>query len=70
MGLSLFVADKGYLDDVSVSEVSAFEDALRNFMQSAHSPLMQKINDGGVYDAEIEKQLTVAVEEFKRTGSW
>lgn len=70
MGLSLFIAEKGYLDDVSVSEVGLFEAALRSHMLNSHAVLMNKINDGGQYDAEIEKQLTVAVEDFKRTGSW
>jgi F-type H+-transporting ATPase subunit alpha len=70
MGLSLFVVEKGYLDDVPVAEVSSFEMALKSFMNSAHASLLQKINDSGAYDDEVEKQLKSAVEEFKRTGSW
>lgn len=70
MALSLFIVEKGYLDDVPVSEVSAFELALQDFMRASHSSLMQKINETGNYDAEIESALKAAVESFKKTGSW
>lgn len=70
MAMSLFVAEKGYLDDVPVAEVSAFEAAMRVFMNSTYAPLMNKINETGNYNAEIEAEMTAAVEEFKRTGSW
>jgi F-type H+-transporting ATPase subunit alpha len=70
MSLSLFVVEKGYLDDVPVGEVSAFESALHSFMQASHAALVHKINGSGAYDDDIESQLKAAVEEFKRTGSW
>jgi F-type H+-transporting ATPase subunit alpha len=70
MGVSLFVADKGYLDDVPVSEVTAFEAALQDYIYAQHAPLMNQINEAGAYDDAIESQLRAAVEEFKRTGSW
>ena len=70
MAVSLFVVEKGYLDDVPVAEVSAFESALLNYMRASHLSLMQKISDTGAYDNEIETQLKAAVEEFKRSGSW
>lgn len=70
MGVSLFVVEKGYLDDISVAEISAFEAALHGFMKSNHQNLMDKINASGNYDSEIESELKNAVEDFKRTGSW
>jgi len=70
MGVSLYVVEKGYLDDVPVAEIGAFETALRGFMHASHATLMHKINEAGAYDTEIENQLKAAVEEFKRTGSW
>ena len=70
MALSLFIADKGYLDDVPVSEISAFETALQSYMHSSHAALLHKINEAGAYDDAIESQLKAAVVEFKRTGSW
>lgn len=70
MALSLFVVDKGYLDDVPVAEIRSFEAALQDFMHSSHKALLNKINKSGNYDAEIESQLKEAVENFKKTGSW
>lgn len=70
MGLSLYVAEKGYLDDVPVAEISSFEAALQGYMQGSHAALMHKINEAGAYDDTIESQLKQAVEEFKQTGSW
>lgn len=70
MGLSLFAIEKGYLDDLLVSEVTAFETSLLSYMQSSCSALMEKINEDGAYNETIESELKSAVEEFKRTGSW
>ena len=70
MAVSLFVVDKGFLDDVPVSGITSFESALQGFMHASHSGLMNKINEAGAYDSAIEAQLMAAVEDFKRTGSW
>ncbi|MCC5792795.1 MAG: F0F1 ATP synthase subunit alpha [Legionellaceae bacterium] len=70
MGLSLFVAEKGYLDDIPVAEIGAFEKALHGFMHSNYAALMLNIRQTGSYDADIEQQLHDAVEAFKQTGSW
>ncbi len=70
MAVSLFIAEKGYLDDVPVVEVSAFEASLQSYMSSSHAALMSKINEAGAYDDAIEAQLNKIVAEFKQTGSW
>jgi F-type H+/Na+-transporting ATPase subunit alpha len=70
MAVSLFIAEKGYLDDIPVAEISAFETALRGVMHTQHADLLKKINETGNYDESIEKALKAAVDEFKRTGSW
>jgi F-type H+-transporting ATPase subunit alpha len=70
MGLSLYAVEKGYLDDVSVAEVSSFEDSLHGYMHSVQADLMNKINQAGGYNDEIESQLKSALDEFKQTGSW
>jgi F-type H+-transporting ATPase subunit alpha len=70
MAVSLYAVEKGFLDDVPVSEVCSFEAALQDYMHSSNASLMHKINEAGAYDDEIDAQLKKAVEEFKRTGSW
>ena len=70
MGISLYVAEKGYLDDIPVNEVSAFESALHGYLHSSHAALLKKINEAGGYDNDIEASIKKAVEDFKRTASW
>ena len=70
MALSLYVVEKGYLDDIPVIEVSAFDNALRRTLHASHAQLAQKINETGAYDETIETQFRKIVEEFKQTGSW
>lgn len=70
MGLTLFVVEKGYLDDIEVSQVSLFVRSLRSHAQNSHAELLAKINDGGKYDEDIEASLHNLVKEFKKTGSW
>ncbi len=70
MAVSLFVVEKGYLDDVPVSEIKSFEASLHDYMSASHAPLIHKINETGDYNSDIEKELKSAVEDFKRTGSW
>lgn len=70
MGVSLFVVEKGYLDDVPVAEVTAFEKALHEFMHHAHRALLEEINASGDYNDTIEAKLKAAVEEFKNMGNW
>lgn len=70
MGLSLFVVEKGYLDDVPVNEVSSFEASLHDYMRAHHASLLETIKASGNYDNDIEASLKKAVEEFKRTASW
>ena len=70
MAVSLFAAEKGYLDDVPAAEITAFERSLHDHMHASYAELLSKINEDGNYNADIESQLKAAVESFKKTGSW
>lgn len=70
MAASLFAVDRGYVDDVEVGKVVAFEKAMHDFMHSQHQDLLERINSSGDYDDDIEAALQKAVEEFKAKGSW
>ena len=70
MAVSLFIVEKGYLDDIPVSEVASFEQSLRDYMHASNETLLSKINESGAFNDDIEKELHEAVKEFKRTGSW
>ncbi|MFB3081727.1 MAG: F0F1 ATP synthase subunit alpha [Nitrosomonadaceae bacterium] len=70
MALTLFAVNKGYLDDVEVKRALAFETALRGHMQSKYSTIMEKIKTSKDLDAETEKELDAAVQDFKTSGSY
>lgn len=70
MAVSLYVVEKGYLDDVELDKVVSFERALQDYMTTDHADLLQKINETGGYDGEIDKAIKTAVEQFKATQTW
>jgi F-type H+/Na+-transporting ATPase subunit alpha len=70
MALTLFAVNKGYLDDVEVNRALAFESALRGHMRSKYSDIMDKIQTSGELDAETDKALDAAVQDFKSSGSY
>ena len=70
MALTLFSVNKGYLDDVEVNRALAFESALRGHMRSKYSDIMDKIQTSGELDAETDKALDAAVQDFKSSGSY
>jgi F-type H+/Na+-transporting ATPase subunit alpha len=70
MAVSLFAANEGYLDDVEAAKVVDFEGALQGYMTSSHKDLMDKINESGDYDAEIEQALHDALKDFKANHTW
>jgi F-type H+-transporting ATPase subunit alpha len=70
MGLMLYAADEGYLNDVDVSKVGDFEDALLSYMHGEHGDLMSSIVGSGDYSDEIEATFKAAIEAFKSTQTW
>src|SRR5690625_7503827 len=70
MAVSLFAGNEGYLDDLSLDKVVSFENALRDYMNASHKDLLDKINESGDWNDELESAMRSAVDEFKKTGSW
>jgi len=68
--LSIFAADRGFMDDVPVEKVGSFEEALHSFFASEKADLEKKINDTGDWNDDIEKQFTEVVEQFKKTQTF
>jgi F-type H+-transporting ATPase subunit alpha len=66
MGVSLFAVNGGYLDDIPVNKILAFESALHQYMKQSHSELMSKIANTKDIDKDAEALLTGAVSEFKK----
>ena len=68
--LSIFAADRGYMDDVDVEKIGSFEEALHGYFTSEKADLEKSINDTGDWNEDIEKQFTEVVEQFKKTQTF
>jgi len=66
MAVSLFAMNQGYMDDLEVGKLLAFEAELHKTMKTKHGAFMDKINTSGDLDKEGEAQLTAAVTAFKK----
>ena len=70
MGVVLYAANEGYLNDIEVNKLGDFEGALLSYMHAEHGDLMKSIVDSGDYNDEIAAVLKSAVESFKSTQTW
>jgi F-type H+-transporting ATPase subunit alpha len=66
MAVSLFAINQGYLDDVEVPKLLAFEAELHKYMKAQHGALMDKIESTKDLDKDGEAALSAAVTEFKK----
>ena len=70
MAFSLYAVDKGYVDDVDVNKVVAFEAALHDYLRSSQKELLDRIDSTGDYNSEIEAAIKAAIEDFKANNVW
>ncbi len=70
MALSLFAANEGYLDDVEVNKIVAFESALLAHFKSSFGSDMEALNANPDYNDDVEAKLRTIVEDFKANGAY
>jgi F-type H+/Na+-transporting ATPase subunit alpha len=70
MGLSIYAVNEGYMDDVVMNKVLAFEAGLHAHMSNSYGALEKKIVETGAWDKDIEAEFKKLISEFKTTGSW
>ena len=68
--ITLFAADRGYLKEVDVEKLGAFESALHSFFTADYSDLESRINETGDWDDDIEKQFVKVLESFLKTQTY
>jgi F-type H+-transporting ATPase subunit alpha len=61
----LFAGTQGYLDDLKVSDIRAFEDGLHKYFATAQSALMEQLTQKKQIDDDIRNQLHAAMKEYK-----
>tara|TARA_R110002072_G_scaffold1369_7_gene11364 strand:+ start:54243 stop:55787 length:1545 start_codon:yes stop_codon:yes gene_type:complete len=70
MGIILFAANEGYLQDVPVNKVLDFEAALVSYMNAEHADFMAAANAEGKYTDEVVATMKSALDTFKSTQTW
>ena len=70
MGVVLFAANEGYLEDVPVERVLDFEQDLLAYMNAEHKAWMDETTQTGAYDDATEAFMHEAIKAFKGTHSY
>jgi F-type H+-transporting ATPase subunit alpha len=70
MGLSLFAANEGFLNDIELNKILDFEAALIAYFNSEYADLMGDINKSGNYNDDIAAKFKAGIEKFKSTQTW
>ncbi len=67
MGATLFAVNKGFMDDIDVKKVLAFEHGLHQHLKSSHADLLSSIESSKALDKDAEAELSSAVAAFKKS---
>ena len=70
MALSIYAVNEGFLDDVPVGKIGAFEAGLHAHLSHTQGELEQRVVASGAWDKDIEAAFRAVIQEFKTTGSW
>ena len=65
--ISIFAGAKGFLDDVPLNQVAAFEKAMLAYFQAAAKPVWNDLDKSKALDDAMEKKLSEAIKAFKST---
>jgi F-type H+-transporting ATPase subunit alpha len=66
----LYAVINGYLDDVPLEKVAAFESAFHRFMETNHPEIGKGIASTKDLTSEMEEALKTAIVEFKQSGAY
>src|SRR6201993_2509780 len=61
----LFAGTQGYLDDLKVSDIRAFEDGLYPYIDSAQQQLMDELTQKKSIDDDLRNKMHAALKEYK-----
>ena len=67
MGATLFAVNKGYMDNVDVKKILAFESGLHQFLKTSHAALLAKLEQTKALDKDAEAELQSAIVAFKKS---
>lgn len=61
----IFAMQKGYLDSIALERTKEFQTKLHEFLSTRKEAILAKILAKKAFDAEVEKELIAALDEFK-----
>jgi F-type H+-transporting ATPase subunit alpha len=61
----IFAGTNGFLDDLKVEEIRAFEDGLYPYLDSAQSALLEDIRTKKTLDDDLRERIKAALTEYK-----
>ena len=64
--ISVFTGVKGYLDSISLNKVKAFENKVLEKVSEENTELIQKLNETGKLDDEIEDNLKNIIDKISK----
>jgi len=67
MGATLFAVNKGFMDDIEVKKVLAFEHGLHSYLKDKHAALLAKLEANQAMDKDAEAEMTAAATAFKKS---
>ncbi len=67
--VSIFAGTEGYLDDVALTDIAEFEEALHNYMKTERATILEDIRKAKRKSKEIAPELEEAIKAFKTTWS-
>jgi F-type H+/Na+-transporting ATPase subunit alpha len=67
MASTLFAVNKGYMDDIEVKKVLAFESGMHSYLKDKYAPLLAKLEAAKAMDKDAEAELNGAIAAFKKS---
>ncbi|MDQ6881646.1 MAG: F0F1 ATP synthase subunit alpha, partial [Pseudomonadota bacterium] len=67
MAATLFAVNKGFVDDIDVKKVLAFEHGLHAWLKDKHAPLLAKLESDKAMDKAAETEMGDAIAMFKKS---
>ena len=68
--LSIYAVDKGYMDNVPVNKIAAFEEGLQAHFANTLGDTMKTIDATGDWNDDLEAAFKNGIEDYVKTGSW
>ncbi len=63
----IFAGVNGFMDDVPVNKVRAFEDAFHRYMESSHPEVLKEIGEKKIIEPAADEKLRAAIGQFKES---